>query len=54
VAHLAAAGRTNEQIARDLFLSPKTVDKHVGAALRKLGLRSRRSLAHRLGAAPIS
>ncbi|MPZ29085.1 MAG: AAA family ATPase [Micromonosporaceae bacterium] len=49
VAQLAAAGRTNEEIARDLFLSPKTVDKHVGAAMRKLGLHSRRALARQLG-----
>jgi DNA-binding CsgD family transcriptional regulator len=48
VARLAAIGRTNEEIARDLFLSPKTVDKHVGAAMRKLGLHSRRALAGRL------
>lgn len=55
VARLAAAGLTNEEIARDLFLSPKTVDKHVGAALRKLGLHSRRLLSQRLdlGDAPV-
>lgn len=45
VAALAAVGRTNKEIARDLFLSPKTVEKHVGAALRKLGLHSRHALA---------
>jgi len=48
VAELAAAGKSNRQIAEELFLSPKTVDKHVGAALRKLGLRSRSGLARRL------
>ncbi len=48
VAVLAAAGRTNRQIAQELYLSPKTVDKHVQAVLRKLGLRSRTSLAGRL------
>lgn len=47
VAQLAAGGLTNDEIARQLFLSPKTVDKHVCAALRKLGLHSRRSLAAR-------
>jgi DNA-binding CsgD family transcriptional regulator len=45
VACLAAAGMTNEEIAQRLYLSPKTVDKHVCAALRKLGLHSRRELA---------
>ena len=48
VAARAAAGRTNREIAQELFLSPKTVDKHIGAALRKLGLRSRAELAGRV------
>lgn len=48
VAQLAAAGLTNDEIARRLSLSARTVDKHVGAALRKLGLHSRRSLARYL------
>jgi DNA-binding CsgD family transcriptional regulator len=48
VAQLAAAGLTNQQIGRHLYLSPKTVDKHLGAALRKLGVHSRRSLVHHL------
>jgi DNA-binding NarL/FixJ family response regulator len=48
VARLAAAGMTNEEIARQLFLSPKTVDKHVCAALRKLNLHSRRDLARHM------
>ncbi len=54
VARLAADGRTNEEIARTLFLSPKTVDKHVSAALRKLGLHSRRAIAHRLADGPVA
>ncbi|WP_344886602.1 helix-turn-helix transcriptional regulator, partial [Nonomuraea antimicrobica] len=45
VARLAAEGLTNQQIARELFLSPKTVDKHVSAAMRKVGARSRTELA---------
>jgi DNA-binding CsgD family transcriptional regulator len=48
VARLAAAGLTNQEIARQMFLSPKTVDKHLGMAMRKLGARSRTELAHRL------
>lgn len=51
VAELAALGRTNKEIANELFLSPHTVDKHVRSALRKLGVRSRAALAHRLGTA---
>jgi DNA-binding CsgD family transcriptional regulator len=51
VAKLAATGRTNQEIADELFLSPKTVANHVSAALRKLGLRSRTALAHRLARA---
>ncbi len=48
VAELAATGRTNKQIGEELFLSHKTVDKHLRSALAKLGLRSRTALAHRL------
>ncbi|NUS06331.1 MAG: AAA family ATPase [Nonomuraea sp.] len=50
VARLAATGLTNKEIAKELFLSAKTVDKHLGSAMRKLGLRSRAGLAHRLDA----
>lgn len=49
IAQLAAEGMTNKEIASAMFLSPKTVDRHVGAALRKLGVHTRRSLAERLG-----
>ncbi|QYC40983.1 Spore germination protein GerE [Nonomuraea coxensis DSM 45129] len=50
VARLAAEGLTNQEIARELFLSPKTVDKHVSAAMRKVGARSRTELARLLPA----
>lgn len=50
VAELAATGLTNKEIAERLFLSPSTVNKHVRAAIRKLGVRSRTELAYRLGA----
>ncbi|MCC5575532.1 AAA family ATPase [Microtetraspora sp. AC03309] len=50
VARLAATGLTNKEIAKELFVSAKTVDKHLGSAMRKLGLRSRAGLARRLDA----
>lgn len=50
VAELAATGLTNKEIAERLFLSPSTVNKHVRAAMRKLGVRSRTELAYRHGA----
>ncbi|GAA4079178.1 helix-turn-helix transcriptional regulator [Nonomuraea soli] len=52
VARLAADGLTNQEIARQMFLSPKTVDKHLGAAMRKLGARSRVELGRHLGGTP--
>ena len=45
VARLVAQGRTNRQVAEVLFLSPRTVDRHLGAAMRKLGVSSRTALA---------
>nr|WP_281386444.1 helix-turn-helix transcriptional regulator [Jiangella mangrovi] len=45
VALLVAQGRTNRQVAEALFLSPRTVDRHLSAAMRKLGVASRTALA---------
>ncbi len=45
VAELAALGHTNREIADQLVLSVRTVESHIGAALRKLNVRSRVQLA---------
>jgi len=49
VLRLVSVGRTNREIAQDLFLSPRTVDMHVRNILRKLDCRSRVAAAHRAG-----
>lgn len=46
VAELAAVGRTNREIAAELYLSPNTVDKHMRAVMRKLGVRTRTAVGH--------
>ncbi|MGH3157611.1 MAG: response regulator transcription factor, partial [Streptosporangiaceae bacterium] len=48
VARLLVGGRTNRDIARELFLSPKTVARHLDSAMRKLGVASRTALAVRM------
>jgi DNA-binding NarL/FixJ family response regulator len=47
VAQAVVRGATNKQAASALFLSPKTVEFHLGNAYRKLGVRNRTELAHR-------
>jgi DNA-binding CsgD family transcriptional regulator len=49
VARLAAAGRTNREIAQSLFVTQKTVEMHLSAAYRKLDLSARSQLASALG-----
>jgi len=49
VMRLVAAGRTNREIARELFLSSRTVDMHVRNILAKLRCRSRTEATTRAG-----
>jgi DNA-binding NarL/FixJ family response regulator len=42
---LVAEGLTNREIGERMFLSPRTVEKHVASLLIKSGLRRRAQLA---------
>jgi DNA-binding CsgD family transcriptional regulator len=48
VAALVAAGRTNREVAEQLFLGERTVAGHLTRVYAKLGVRSRTELARRL------
>jgi DNA-binding NarL/FixJ family response regulator len=50
VAELAARGRTNKQIAAELYMGVSTVEAHLSHVYRKLGVR-RAELAARLAEA---
>lgn len=44
VAELAATGATNRQIAQQLYVTPKTIEVHLSATYRKLGITTRTQL----------
>jgi DNA-binding CsgD family transcriptional regulator len=50
VARAVAEGATNAEVGAHLFISTKTVEKHLTSAYRKLGVRSRTQLAARFSA----
>src|SRR5581483_2106731 len=52
VAELAAAGRTNREMAQALFMSPKTVEANLTRIYRKLGIHSRAELGALMAGRP--
>ena len=50
IAHLVAEGNTNREVAAALFLTEHSVETALTRVYRKLGVRSRSELVHRLGA----
>ena len=50
VARLAAAGESNPQIAAQMFISPRTVEYHLGKVFTKLSISSRKDLRAALAA----
>ena len=53
VCALVALRWKTQEIASHLFLSPRTVEKHLESVFLKLDVRSRDQLRSRLGAAPL-
>jgi DNA-binding NarL/FixJ family response regulator len=49
IAELVRTGRTNREVAAELFLSQKTVETHLRHIFGKLGISSRASVARVLG-----
>ena len=48
IALIVAQGKTNKEVGATLFLSPKTVETHLGRIYRKLGITSRAQVVHAL------
>ena len=44
VAHLAGQGMTNNEIAAELFITPKAVEYHLGNIYAKFGVKGRHQL----------
>ncbi len=49
VCRQAADGQTNREVAQALFVTEKTVERHLSSAYQKLGIRSRVQLASAIG-----
>lgn len=50
IVDLVTAGYSNPEVAGELFMSRRTVEDHLSKIYRKLGVRSRKELAHRVPA----
>jgi DNA-binding CsgD family transcriptional regulator len=49
VARLVASGKSNREVAAELYLSTKTIEYHLANVFAKLGVHSRHELAGRVG-----
>ena len=44
-----AEGRTNREVAQAVFITEKTVERHLSSVYQKLGIRSRHQLREAIG-----